>query len=112
MIQITFTMKRNGYMVVDVTYGNYQSFEDAARQISKEINELAEASVGYFGHFQKKEKFCWTTDWNWIEDIVDNKGFEIGEAHMSEENDNYVRWDIVVKPETTIDGKGFCLENF
>ena len=40
MIQINFKIVRNGFNVCNVTYGNYNSFEDAAKQISKEATEL------------------------------------------------------------------------
>ena len=54
MIQINFKIVRNGFNVCNVTYGDYNSFEDAAAQISKEVTELTNASVGYFSQFNKK----------------------------------------------------------
>ena len=63
MIQINFKIVRNGFNVCDVTYGDYNSFEDAAAQISKEVTDLANTKVGYFGHFNEKKvggeyRFC------------------------------------------------------
>ena len=84
MIQINFSMVRNGNKVSNVTYGNYNSLEEAAEQISKEADELSNASVGYFSRFNQKMvdddyRFAWNCSWDSIEEIVANHGFFIGE---------------------------------
>ncbi len=104
MIQINFKIVRNGFTMCDVTYGNYKSFEDAAKQISKEADELANASVGYFSKFNQKMvdgdyRFAWDCSWESIEEIVDNKGFSIGDANKRynyKDRDNCLYWKIVV----------------
>lgn len=113
MVQINFSMIRNGYDMVNVTCGNYNSFEEAAMQISKEVNELANSQVGFFGSFQTKKDvngfylFSWTTDWNCIDDIIDNGCFAI-----TADSANTIRWRLVFKTEEDVQGKEFCLRNF
>lgn len=110
MIQINFTIVRNGSKIGDVTYGYYDSFEDAAKQISKEVTELANASVGYFSRFNQKMvdddyRFAWTCSWDSIEEIAANNGFYIGDAGKcyKKDRDNIIKWKIVIHPFTPLD---------
>ena len=105
MIQINFKIVRNGFNVCDVTYGDYKSFEDAAEQISKEVMELANASVGYFSRFNQKTvdgdyRFAWDCSWDNIEEIVANNGLSIGDANG--DRDNSLHWEIVVSTSTSL----------
>jgi hypothetical protein len=109
MIQINFKIVRNGFNVCNVTYGNYNSFEDAAEQISKEATELANASVGYFSQFNRKMadggyRFAWDCSWESIEEIVANNGLSIGDAGKcyNKDRDNTLRWEIVVSTSTSL----------
>ena len=104
MIQINFKIVRNGFNVCDVTYGDYKSFEDAAEQISKEVTELTNASVGYFSRFNQKmaegdNRFAWDCSWDNIEEIVANNGFYICDAN----GDNNLHWKIVVNTSTSLE---------
>ena len=105
MIQIKFKIVRNGFNVCNVTYGDYNSFENAAAQISKEATELSNASVGYFSQFNKKmadgdHRFAWGCSWESIEEIVANNGFYICDANGE---DNYLIWKIVVNTSTSLE---------
>jgi hypothetical protein len=107
MIQINIKIVRNGFNLCDVTYGNYYSFEDAAKQISKEVTELAEASVGYFSRFNQKMadgdyRFAWTCSWDSIKEIVGYNGFSIRDGGKCYK-DNSIRWEIVVKPSSSLE---------
>ena len=103
MIQINFKIVRNGFNVCDVTYGNYNSFEDVAKQISKEATEIANASVGYFSQFNRKmvdddNQFAWNCSWENIDEIVANNGFSIADANKN----NNLQWEIVVRTSTSL----------
>ena len=109
MIQINFKIVRNGFNVCNVTYGNYNSFEDAAEQISKEATELENASVGYFSRFNRKMtngdyRFAWDCSWESTEEIVANNGLFIGDAgkFYNRKRDNSLRWEIVVNTSTSL----------
>jgi regulator of replication initiation timing len=109
MIQINFKIVRNGFNVCNVTYGNYNSFEDAAEQISKEATELANASVGYFSQFNKKMvdgdyRFAWQCSWESTDEIVANNGFYICDAAncYNRDRDNNLQWNIVVSTSTSL----------
>lgn len=109
MIQISFKIVRNGFNVCNVTYGDYDSFEDAARQISKEVTELTNASVGYFSRFNQKTvdgdyRFAWDCSWDSTEEIVANNGLTIGDAGKcyDKDRDNSLQWEIVVKTSTSL----------
>lgn len=109
MIQINFKIVRNGFNVCDVTYGDYKSFEDAAEQISKEVTELTNASVGYFSQFNQKmaegdNRFAWDCSWDNIEEIVANNGMSIGDADKcyNRDRDNSLHWEIVVSTSTSL----------
>ena len=110
MIQINIKIVRNGFNVCDVTYGNYDSFEDAAKQISKEVTELSEASVGYFSQFNQKMvdgdyRFAWACSWDSIEEIVDNNGFYVGDGGKcyNKDRDNIIQWNIVVNTSSSLE---------
>lgn len=109
MIQINFKIVRNGFNVCDVTYGDYNSFEDAAAQISKEVTDLANTKVGYFGHFNEKKvggeyRFAWCCSWEIIDEIIDNNGFYIGDAGKcyNRDRDNELEWKIVVTTSNSL----------
>ena len=109
MIQINFKIVRNGFNVCDVTYGDYNSFEDAAAQISKEVTELANASVGYFSRFNQKmaegdNRFALDCSWDNIEEIVANNGMSIGDADncYNRDRDNSLHWEIVVSTSASL----------
>lgn len=109
MIQINFKIVRNGFNVCNVTYGDYNSFEDAAAQISKEVTELTNASVGYFSQFNKKMadgdyRFAWGCSWESIEEIVANNGLSIGDAGKcyNKDRDNSLHWEIVVSTSNSL----------
>ena len=109
MIQINFKIVRNGLNVCNVTYGNYDSFKDAAEQISKEATELTNASVGYFSQFNRKKvdgdyRFSWNCSWENVEEIVANNGLFIGDAWRcySRDRDNTLNWEIVVSTSTSL----------
>lgn len=109
MIQINFKIVRNGFTMCNVTYGNYNSFEDAAKQISNEVTELANASVGYFSQFNRKMvdgdyRFAWES-WESIDEIVDNNGFSVGDAAKcyNRDRDNSLHWEIVVSTSTSLE---------
>ena len=106
MIQINFKIVRNGFNVCNVTYGDYNSFEDAAAQISKEVTELTNASVGYFSQFNQKmaegdNRFAWGCSWESIEEIVANNGFYICDANG--DRDNNLHWKIAVNTSTSLE---------
>lgn len=110
MILIHFKIVRNGFNMCDVTYGNYKSFEDAAEQISKEVTELANASVGYFSQFYQKMvdgdyRFAWDCSWESVEEIVANNGWSIGDAGKcyNRDRDNSLRWEIIVSTSTFLE---------
>ena len=109
MIQINFNIVRNGFEVCDVTYGDYDSFEDAAEQISKEVTELANASVGYFSKFNQKMvdgdcRFLWTCSWDSVDEILANNGFYIGDVGIGCNRNRYnnLQWKIVVSTSTSL----------
>lgn len=105
MIQINFKIVRNGFDMCNVTYGDYNSFEDAAEQISKEVTELTNSSVGYFSQFNQKmdgnyNKFAWNCSWDSIDEIVANKGFCICDSIHTKVNN--LQWSIVVSTATDL----------
>lgn len=113
MIQVNFKIVRNGFTIVDVTYGNYNTFIDAANSISKDVKDLETAEVGYFSHFNTKMsdneyKFAWNCDWYCAEEIVDCGYFEIGD--VGKRNENYARWEIIVKTSKEFDDKEKALK--
>lgn len=110
MIQINFSMIRNGFKVSNVTYGNYNTLEEAAEQISKEATELSNANVGYFSRFNQKMadddyRFAWNCSWESIDEIVANHGFFIGDAGKCYDKfrDNTLHWEIVVNTSTSLE---------
>ena len=110
MIQINIKIVRNGFNMCDVTYGNYKSFEDAAKQISKEVTELAEASVGYFSQFDQKMvaddyRFAWTCSCADIEEILYNNGFYVSDGGKCYDKDreNIIQWKIVVNTSSSLE---------
>ena len=116
MIQVNFKMVRNGFKLVDVTYGNYETFVDAAKSISKDVQELEKAEVGYFSHFNTKMndantdyRFGWTCEWYCEEEIAEFGFFEIGGVGKTFK-ENYVRWEIVVKTSTEMADKEKALK--
>ena len=110
MIQINFKIVRNGFNVCNVTYGDYNSFEDAAAQISKEVTELTNASVGYFSRFNQKmvkgdHLFVWGCSWESIDEIIANNGFYICDRDNNNLHwkDNNLHWKIVVNTSTSLE---------
>lgn len=106
MIQINFKIVRNGFNMCDVTYGDYNSFEEAAEQISKEVTELENASVGYFSRFNQQMvndyyKFAWACSWDSIDEIVANNGFYISDV-VNRNRANNLHWEIVVNTSTSL----------
>ena len=110
MISINFKVVRNGFTMCDVTYGNYKSFEDASARISAEVTELANASVGYFSQFNKKMvggdyRFAWSCSWDSVDEIMENRGFSIGDVGSSFNRDNRLEWNIVVSTSHSVKDK-------
>jgi len=117
MIQINLKIVRNGFNMCDVTYGSYESFEDAAKQISKEATILSEASCGYFSRFNQKMvdddyRFAWGCSWDNIEEIVENNGFYVGDGEKcyNKDRDNIIQWNIVVNTSSSLEDVPKCLE--
>ena len=106
MIQVNFQIVRNGFTMCDVTYGDYDSFEDAAKQISKEVTDLTEASSGYFSQFNQKMvdnyyKFAWGCSWDSIDEIIANNGFYVSDV-VNRIRENSLEWKIVVNTSTSL----------
>ena len=106
MIQINFKIIRNGFNMCDVTYGDFDSFEDAAKQISKEVTDLANSNVGYFSQFDQKmdgnyNKFAWNCSWDSIDEILANNGFCVCDR-VNNKRANNLQWSIVVSTATDL----------
>ena len=109
MIQINLKIVRNGFNMCDVTYGDFDSFEDAAKNISKKVTELANSNVGYFSQFNQKmldddHKFAWSCSWDNINEIVTNNGFCICDSVncCNKSRFNSLEWNIVVSTSNSL----------
>lgn len=117
MIQINLKIHRNGFKVLDVTYGNFPSFDAVAAAISEEADDLANASVGYFSRFNQKVvnddyRFAWSCSWENEKEVLANNGFWIWDAGKcyDKTKDNSISWQIVVNTSTSLEDKQACLE--
>ena len=90
--QIYFRKVLNGIEVANLTYGNFATKLDAAKEISKEVMGINGSDGDYFSHFTDNDRFEWLHNVDNVERIAETAVMWVAEEGHNEEN--YVEWYI------------------